>query len=372
MFAATIGGELLPPSPGRGHGDETVTDSLEDLLADLHRLELEEQVARGREDWKSEIYSLQTTTSSAFDRDLRDVYAAELMGVVLHSLTQEGTVHEATVRNYLVRALQVGGEPVRILFSDYFASALTGDDMDQRPTWRLVRIANDPVVSAALQAAKLLEPELVAQHFPKTLGLFLDTLDGADAGQRLARLCRAIDAQALRAAAPWLEKNPDTLDEARIDKLFGCLSSRTLPMAVLAMRHAKSDCKAAAAKFLRQAGLTGPASVALRVVDPASRLPREYLEQLCEQLAGDQPASAELMALSGSLTRSFIQDVAGDADQQARRVYAIRALGELPSSETRVLLNDLITAGGMLFKRENREVRRVARETLATLGRRRG
>lgn len=372
MFAASIGGELLPPTGGRGHGDEAVTDSLDELLADLHRLEQEEQGARGREDWIRDVQSLQDTASSSATRSLDDLTATELIGIVLHALTQEGVLHEAAVRTYLVRALQTGGEAVRSLFSDYFASALAGDDVDQRASWRLVRIASDPVVSAALRAAKLLEPEQVAQQFPKTFGLFLDTLDGADAGQRLARLCRALDTPTIQSAAGWFEKNPDTLSERRVERLFAHLSPRALALATFALRHAKVDCKTAATKFLRQLGLSGAASVALRVVDPANRLPREYLEKLCEQVAGERTASDELVALSGSVTRSFIKDVAGQPDQEARRVFAIQALRELPSSETRVLLNELVTAGGLLFKRESREVRRVARATLATMGRKRG
>ncbi|MEZ5967213.1 MAG: hypothetical protein R3F56_25480 [Planctomycetota bacterium] len=372
MFAATLGGEQLPPTGGRGHGDEAVVDSLEDLLADLNRLEEEERNARGHEDWIRDIQSLQATTSSSTTRGLAELDATELIGIVLHALTQDGALHEATVRSYLVRALQTGGEVVRTLFSDYFASALAGDDVDQRPAWRLVQIAGDPVVTAALQDAKLLEPEQVAQQFPKTFGLFLDTLHGPDAAQRLARLCRAVDPATILASTSWFEKNPDTLNEARVDRLFSCLSPRALALATLALRHAKSDCKAAATKFLRQAGLTGPASVALRVVDPASRLPREYLEKLCEQVASERPASEELVALSGSVTRAFIQDVAGNAEQEARRIFAIQSLRELPSIETRVLLTDLVTSGGLLFKRESRAVRRVARATLETMGRKRG
>lgn len=55
-------------------------------------------------------------------------------------------------------------------------------------------------------------------------------------------------------------------------------------------------------------------------------------------------------------------------------MFAIRALRELPGTETRVLLKEILGArtGLLLRKRESKEVRAVARETLAALGGRSG
>jgi len=363
MFAATVGGELPAASGGRGHGDETVTDSLGDLLADLNRLEVEERGASDYERWQREAATLQAPTAAA---GLEASAATELIGIVLHAMTHEGGVHEPTVCRYLTSALAAGDE-ARALFRDYFAAALTGDDVDQRPAWRLVRIAGDPAVTTALRAANLLEPEEAARHFPKTFGLFLDTLDDADGGQRLARLARAVEPATLAAAPAWLDKCPDLLTPPRIERFFACVSQRSLGLMPLVLQHGGQECKALAAKCLRQLGLGGAASVALRVVNPPGRLPREYLEQLCRWAADGSRPSAELVTLSGSLTRSYIQTLAGDVEQEARRIFAIQALCDLPGSETRVLLQDLVRAGGLLFKRESRAVRRAARATMAML-----
>lgn len=382
MFTATMGGAVAPPSAGRGHGDETVADSLEALIEDLNKLEIDEQSARGIEDWTLELKELQAApaapaasaeTDTARRDKLGEAAAVESIGIVLHVLTHDGEMREPAVRHHLLVALRSGGDRVRALLSDYMAAALVGDDADQRTSWRLIRLVGDPSVVTALHAAKLLEPDLVVAQFPKTLHMFLDTLDDAEGSQKVARLGRLLDEAALASAAGWFERHSDVLSEARVERLFKSMSARALPLAALCLRHAKVDCKTAAAKFLRQCGLSGPASVAVRVVDPASRLPRGYLEELCEQVASGRPAREELTAMSGSLTRSFIQELAGDSEQEARRVFAIQALRELPTSETRVLLNDLISATrGFFLKRESRNVRRAARETVAALVRKRG
>lgn len=366
LFTTTVGGEITVSNVGRGHGDDAVGDSIDELLEDLQRLEQAEQDARGREDWTRDMQELQGTPAA--QESMSAVVAREVGGILLHALSGEGDVHDETVCRQLAATLRSGDDRVRALVEEYLDAALAGDDAARRPSWRLVRLLEHPHVVAAMHATKMLEPEAIAAHFPKTLGHFLDTLEGPDAGQRAVRLCRLLDKDALDGAAGWLEQQPGILSEARVEKLFACVSARSMSLAVLALRHAKHDCKLIASRALRQVDVAGAAGVALRVVDPPSRLPREYLERLCQDVATEAGASAEAVRLSGSLTRSFIQDLAGDPAHEARRIFAIQALRELPSTETRVLLNELIGARGrFLLPRETRTVRRVARQTLAAL-----
>jgi hypothetical protein len=381
VFTASVGKEVASTASGRGHGDEKVVESLDELLADLQKLEVAENDARAREDWTRDMQELKATDAAdeaapvrPFDpRDIGDDVATELIGIVLHATVHVGEVHEPTVRRQLVQALRAGRDRMRQLVNQYLNAALTGDDADQRPSWRLLRLLDHPEVVGALYEAKLLEPEAVAAQFPKTFGLFLDSLPAGDGNQRLARLCRLLDRPALEAAGAWLDRRAEVLSPARIDQMFAAMTPRALPLAIVALRHAKGDCKAATARYLRQAGATGAATVALRVVDPATRLPREYLEQLCRQLADETAPTADLVALSGSLTRGFVQGLSGDPEQEARRVFAIQALHEVPTIETRVLLNELIRARRHLFlPRESRAVRTAARATLSILARKAG
>jgi hypothetical protein len=351
LFTATVAKDMPTPQAGRGHGDEKVADSLEELLADLDRLaqempKVDEQVTSGG--------------------------AGELVGVILHTLTQasEGGRPDA-LWPQLSAALQGSDVGACHVLQQYFEVALGSEDADQRPTWRIVELASHSVVRQALRATKLFEPEQVARHFPKTLGYFLDDLSPEDGAGRLTKLCRLLDADKLAAAGEWFARHPGDLDETRTERLFATMSPRALPLAALFLRHAKHDVKPPAAKFLRQLGLAGPATVALRVIDAAARLPREYLELLCAHAVAGGAPNAELVSMSGSLTRSYIQALAGQPEQEARRIFAIQALVELPGAQTRVLLKEILDAhrGVFFLKRESSAVRAVARQALAALAR---
>ncbi len=354
LFTATVAKEMPAAHAGRGHGDEKISDSLEDLLRDLDKLAVD---------------------MPQTDEPITSGGAAEVVGVMLHTLTQSAdALRDQALLPQLLLALQDGDPGASRVLQQYFEVALTSEDADQRPTWRIVRLATHPVVRQALRATQLFEPEQVAVHFPRTLGLFLDGLTGQDAVARLGRLGRLLTDQQMTAAGAWLERHPEDLDEARVEKLFAALSPRTTAFAAFALRHSKHDVRPQLVKFLRQLGLAGPATVALRVIDTASRLPREYLEQLCALAGSGGQASAELVSMSGSLTRNYVKLSAGQADQEARRIFAIQGLRELPGVETRVMLKEIVTASRRVFflKRENRAVRRVARDALAALGKRKG
>jgi hypothetical protein len=343
MFRTTLTNDVLPPAAARGHGDDAITDNLDELLKELEKLRAEF-----------------TSTPLRMDTSAGE----EVLGIVLHTLSQTEEIDTPTVRENLLVALRSNEPNVSRVLADYLEMALSGDEPDQRPTWRIFTLLDHPGVSDCVQGIDLFGAEGTARHFPKTFGLFLDTLTGPAGQQKLTKLLRLLSPAQLNAADAWLEKHPQTLSDARLDKLFASLTPRSLPFAILALRHAKPDCKAQVTKTLRQLGLAGAASVALRVVDPPSRLPREYLEQLCTCTANEAPPSPELVALSGGLTRSFIQALAGQPEAEARRIFAIQALRDLPGSESRVLLKEIATAAkGFVFKRESAAVGRAARET---------
>lgn len=347
MFRTTLTNEVLPPAAARGHGDDAITDNLDELLLELEKL---------RKEFGEPVTRIDINSGE------------EVLGIVLHTLSQPEEIDTPTVRENLLTALRSNEPKVTHVLSQYLELALSGDEPDQRPTWRIFRLLAHPGVAECVQNIDVFGPEGTARHFPKTLGLFLDMLMGQTGQQKLTKLLRLLTPAQLNAASTWLERHPDTLSESRIDKLFACLTARTLPFAILALRHAKIDCKMQVTKTLRQLGLTGAASVAVRVVDPPSRLPREYLEQLCTCTASEAPPSPELVALSGGLTRSFIQALAGQPEAEARRIFAIQALRDLPGSESRVLLKEITTAAkGFLFKRESAAVRKAARETLEAI-----
>lgn len=263
LFASASRSSSAPPpsAEGRGHGDDRITDDLGEMLAELEQLRL--------------------ATADGAPPAL-DPSPAEVVGSILHS-TVSGEVGRVGMRaRALVAEAVAGGDrAARACLRRYFERAFAAEEADRDPAWRVVAFAADPRVLAALRETELLEPEQVAPRFPRAFGLFLDTLEGEGAALRLQQVRGLLHEHQLASCGAWFDRHPEELSEARVDRLFAAMSPAALPLAAIAIRHARHEVKPQAAKLLRQLALPGAASVALRVIDPPTRLPREYLEQLC-------------------------------------------------------------------------------------------
>lgn len=332
----------------KGHaGDELITDSLPELLAEIEALPRDPA----------------PITAASFDS------AAEKIGVCLHQLLHaDGEQTPEGLRAHLAKILPRLDEPARELLASYFAhmcSPLAGEQVRSRLLVLLAMLRESGV--GHLLSSNLLAPQTVAASFPATFGAFLDLLDPSrqEDCTLLEETCRLLGRDRVRRATETLVGKDGLLTAARAEKLFALRSPAIAPLALIILNGGDPAAVAQVARYLANLKIPGPEAEALRVVDPPDQLPRAYLQSLCEHLAAGQPAPAQLLRTSEELIRSFIAEPAASAEQIERQARAVAALRVFWSGRTRDFVRSLLRGTGLLrLRRRPKPVRAAARTLL--------
>lgn len=209
----------------------------------------------------------------------------------------------------------------------------------------------------------------VRRTFPHLLGTFFDTLKASrppDMAQ-VIELCRAIGPQPIRNAAKALVNDQGLLAPDRLAKVLATRNVATLPLLEVALENGQTNLVPQVVAFVRALQPTDPEAAAALIVDPPDKLPAEYLAELLRGLPTGRHGAA-VRERSAFLLRNYVREIGGDPARLAQRVKAIRALADFPGVQTVRFLETLLEGRGLLrWRREPREIRDAARQTLAVL-----
>ena len=117
-------------------------------------------------------------------------------------------------------------------------------------------------------------------------------------------------------------------------------------------------------QFFKRMKLRPDVGLALRVVSPASRLPKSYLEGICDG-AREGKFDPKTVALSASLVCRFVRDLADEPERHDHRIYAIQSLRSVRNEEVLGLLMELKGVCGVFsMNKDLKAVRKTATEVL--------
>ena len=222
----------------------------------------------------------------------------------------------------------------------------------------------------ALQAS-VRSPQAVMVSFPTSFPDFLDHVDMGDPPS--IKLFKEISARIgparFQEEEDYLAGRDGILAPDRVEEILALPARSVLPLLRIILRNKGRQYKDQCARFLSQVGLNLKEAVPFQIWDDITKLPLEFLIQVCEaEIAGK--ASRRLTNFTAVLLRSFIEEKAGDPDYVPRRAAAVKALGSFPSPENELFLKNLVKGGGFLgIKKEPPQVRDAARESLRILAR---
>jgi hypothetical protein len=215
-----------------------------------------------------------------------------------------------------------------------------------------------------------LVPERIVESFPQDVGDWLQTLDlarGEDRAELLDVLRRVGPRRVLDAAATLAR--PEALGAPGLAaRLLELPAPELAPLAkVLLERHA-GETRVLVAAWLRSLQLPGPVAAALHVADESVPLPDGLLEILLAQLLG-APTPGDAGACVVPTLAQFVRASAGRADRRARRIQALRLLGDYDHPEAHEVLSRVAHGKRWLVVPiEDAVMRRAASEALARRG----
>jgi len=343
----TLDPVIMADLPSDRPGDEGVKDDLQALLAEYEEL--------------PEAADLSFPTD---DESL----SGELLGIYLHRIISEPDAEQRPRLSALAAALLDDLSETRIsVLASYLAPCLTGDTEAARssPNWQILTMLREKGRLDILQRARLLGAELAAALFPDLFGLFLDSLDPSDEGDRdeLRRAVDMIGAEVIQEATEKLAGEKKIFTPGRVEMVLALDSVEIVPLVGVFAANCDLETRRGIALLLKKLKPPGPESAALRAVSPSDLLPSGYLRDLCQ--FDWKKSNAKLRKYSFFLLHKYIADTAGDAGLVENRVYAIRSLTHLPGPETVALLSDLSTRGRLLhFTKAARAIRQAAARTL--------
>lgn len=333
----------------KGHaGDELITDSVEELLAEIETLP-------------------DSGLPEIVDAPVTDI--AEKLNVCLHHLLHSETDADLSgTEAHLAQLLPRLDEPGRQLLASYFGhlcSPTASKHLLSR-LQSLLALVERLGLSHLLLSYDVLTPRTVIASFPAMFGPFLDILDVTrpEALPQLEEVCRRIGRDRLRKAEKALFDRGGVLTPERQKKLFALPSSAAATFAVELLRCGDSAAVARVARYLAGLRIPGPEAEALRVIDPPEQLPRTYLTLLSDCLCSREPPSTQLLLASEELIRGFILEETSTpehAEKQARAVAALRAFW---SNRTRTFAATLRRRSGFLWLRRRAKPIRLAAKQL--------
>ena len=341
-------------APGRGHGDEHITDDPVALHAELAQVET--QQASTAPTWAIASRGAATPVPETSE-------AAEVAGILLHTLSTSDRLSTDSLRERLLKQSLVASPAVKATICAYLTRVLDDDARGGKPD-RLQVMAHSLDARGMLRTCGFLDADGVAADFPRRLLLMVEACTVDQSALVLAEVARALRPQKILGAEKWFAANRSVLAGERVTRLLAAGGASCLPFAILALRHSPSDCRGAVADFLRSLGPTDPVAAVLSVADPQTRLPSDFLELLAYFLLEGGEPDAPLVEAAGRALRHAAQDLAGHEDKEPRRLACLRAMKDLESDELREYLRELATARRFIFKREPRTVRQVVREVL--------
>lgn len=341
-------------APGRGHGDEHITDDPVALRADLAEVEAQQAATRPSPTLTSRGASMPGSETSE---------AAEVAGILLHTLSTSDRLSTDSLRERLLKQSLIAGPAVKATICAYLSRVLDDDARGGKPD-RLQTLAHSLDARGMLRTCGFLDADAVAADFPRRVPLLVEACTVDQSALVLADVARTLGQERILAAETWFAANRTMLAGERVTRLLAAGGASCLPFAILALRHSPNDCRGAVADFLRSLGPTDPVAAVLSVADPQTRLPRDYLELLAYfLLEGGEPEVA-LVQAAGRALRHAAQDLGGHEAREQRRLACLRAMKDFESDELRAYLRELARARRFIFRREPRAVRQVVREVL--------
>lgn len=347
-------------APGRGHDDEHITDDPVALRAELAEVEAQQAATRRT----SAITSRGAPTPGSETSE-----AAEVAGILLHTLSTSDRLSTDGLRERLVKQSLVASPAVKATICAYLARVLDDDARGGRPD-RLQVMVHSLDARGMLRTCGFLDADAVAGDFPRRLLLLVEACTVDQSALVLAEVARALCPEKILGAERWFAANRTVLSGERVTRLLAAGGASCLPFAILALRHSPNDCRGAVADYLRSLGPTDPVAAVLSVADPQTRLPGDFLELLAYFLLDGGEPEVALVEAAGRALRHAAQDLAGHEAKEPRRLACLRAMKDLESDELRAYLRELATARRFIFRRESRAVRQVVREVLRAWRRR--
>jgi hypothetical protein len=296
-----------------------------------------------------------------------DHLGGELLGIYLHRLiVEEDPVERDLLAPLLEKNLADATDAKIAVLNSYLRPCLTGDpeSAQQSVNWRIIDLLRAQGMLDVLQKSGYLTPELAATLFPEFFGLFLDSLkpSSEEDRERLRRAVVLIGHERMRAATNELIGEKRILTKSRIRMVLSVESVDVVPLIGIFAQNCGAETRSRIALLLRKLEPPAAESAALRAVSP-ELLPGGYLRDLCQSDWSGE--NEKLREYSLFLLKKFITDTASDASLTDNRVYAIRALRELPSAETLEFLTQLSRSGRLLRQSKSaRTVRQAAARTI--------
>lgn len=341
-------------APGRGHDDEHITDDPVALRAELAGVEAQHATTRPTPTLAGRGASTSGSETSE---------AAEVAGILLHTLSTSDRLSTDVLRERLVKQSLVASPAVKATICAYLSRVLDDDARGGKPD-RLQAMAHSLDARGMLRTCGFLEAAAVAADFPRRVPLLVEACTIDQSALVLAEVARTLGAERILAAEKWFAANRTVLAGERVTRLLAAGGASCLPFAILALRHSPNDCRGAVADFLRSFGTTDPVAAVLSVADPQTRLPGDFLELLAGFLLDGGEPGVALVEAAGRALRHAAQDVAGHEAKESQRLACLRAMKGLESDELRAYLRELAAARRFIFRRESRAVREVIRDVL--------
>ncbi|MFO1054745.1 MAG: hypothetical protein U1F36_21185 [Planctomycetota bacterium] len=254
---------------------------------------------------------------------------------------------------------------LRVLDEVIRGDGRSGPDLPAKSALEVFAAAGHP---GFLLERAILEPEMLASLYPAHFERWLDLLSPrrpADMAA-FARFLDAVDRASFeRGVQDLIRSSPSALGD-RVTRLVELCGRRAGSLLAHLVEQMPSETRQVALVWLSAQDLPLAESTALRVL-PSSSLPRDHVAALCRLADGDHAVGRMLAQDSATLLRRFVSESADDPKLLDARLRAVRALGNLPSSQTRAFLADL-AKGWSFASADKREIRRAAGETLRVVG----
>lgn len=327
--------------------DEEITDDLQAFLA--------------------EIRCLPPLEERDVERDLES--AAEQLAVWLfHLSTREEPQLVERLRPGFRRLLATPDAELLEVLAGYLEQRPDADDIARRAQIeRIARMLMSEGFASLVLRCGALSVEDVQGSFPENFVLLLHATDLSreDDVARLEELCLRLGHDALVGAAPTLLR--DGLHERDLGRRLLALGRPGFaPLAAVFLECAGEALHAEVVGYLRALSPARAEACLLRIVGDPRQIPLAYLGGLLN-LLGREPGRRDpgLDAIIGDELCRFVLARAGEPEAAERRAYAIRCMGEFPSSGSKELLEGILDdRRWLLVAREPKCVRAAARETL--------
>lgn len=231
----------------------------------------------------------------------------------------------------------------------------------------VLRAFHDAGKASFLFQRQGVDPETVAAVFPQWFGSWIDSLTpGRSADHQLFhRFLDHVMPHRLEAGLRELVRSHELLRADRLTRMVELARQRAGAILANLCAHHPNEIRPLTFRWLSSADLPPTVATALRIL-PSNLLPNDHLVALCRLADGDRSILEAAASDAGQLVRRFVVESSENPALADHRLRAIRALANLPSPQTRSILQDL-ARGWSLGSGEKREIRRAAAETLRAM-----